>query len=106
MQTIDAHVESHIDRFIQRIERAIEGDLSPYAFIRATPIVEFLSRLEWNLLKQALYTDDDSVLIEYIESLDYYQKTLVPRFNDFNHTIHPNGNEIDLFCVIELDYTT
>lgn len=110
MKELDDFFEGHIKRFIQKVEALIqlakdtmEVKEPEFAFIKIIPSVEFLSELEWNLIKLQLGTKSDADVIVYVETHPYFRDVLVPMFNDFKHELYPTGTGTGMFCVINLE---
>ena len=112
MNELDELVESHVKRFIQKVEAriqlaedTIEVKEPKFSFIKVTPTVEFLSELEWNLIKLQLGTKSDADVIAYIETHPYFKEVLVPKFGEFTPELYPTDRRVDMFCVINLSFS-
>lgn len=110
MNELDDLFEDHIKRFIQKVEAVIRFSeettgtkATDLAFITTTPLVEFLSELEWNLMKLQLGIKSDAHMIAYVETHPYFKDKLVPRLGSFKHELYPTDTRTGMFCVINLE---
>jgi hypothetical protein len=101
MKPADAYIETHVSSFIQRVQDESREDPSPNAFPNAVAQMEFFSEEEWERLKSALDTDDDTSVIAHIEEHSCYKDMLVPKLGKFLPTIRLNDRP-NQFCVIDV----
>jgi hypothetical protein len=101
----NALIDSYTERLVLRIENAANSGTPFIQAYRAIwnyiSQVEFISSSEWALLKRALKTDDNDVIIAQIKSRNYYRREVALKYSFMIMKIATDRKEPGRFCIIE-----